>query len=303
MWVTRRLHSFLSLLSTALSRMEDSASLRDALEACIFFAASMGRLGGDFTAMLAEIFEPKMASIVLAHWKEAVSTLQETLKVCRDAGVATPLTSSNITSTVAAPSLEQPPRQLLSFPPLARLVNMYLSGLNELRRCLLPGIFSALRKELIRSLSTVKALLETNQRAVNAPGLRGEATQLREVASNMLVIFDKTIEPYIKGALEVALGDYAAAKHFLKKELEEVKEDAVVEEVETEEIGDESVENNADGVINEESNVETPNSQDNIAEEVPKTPFEAVGESLAAQEAIGGDEEEPIISDGWEDNF
>ncbi|KAI2499810.1 Dor1-like protein [Fragilaria crotonensis] len=265
MWVTRRVHSFLNMLSYSLNRMEDSASLRDALEACVFFATSMGRLGGDFTSMLSELFEPKMASLVMIHWKEGVSTLQETLKVCRDAGVASPLTSSNATSAVATPSPEQPPRQLLTLPPLARLVNMYLTGLNELRRCLLPGIFGILRKELHRSLSNVKALLETNQRAVNAPGLRGEATQLRELATIMLNTFDKVIEPYIRGALEVALGDYAAAKKYLKEDLAVEPEEEQQEAVDGEERTD----------VDETAHLESPDTN----------PYEAVGEQLAAEEA------------------
>eukprot|EP00545_Synedropsis_sp_CCMP1620_P013604 CAMPEP_0119009802 /NCGR_PEP_ID=MMETSP1176-20130426/4611_1 /TAXON_ID=265551 /ORGANISM="Synedropsis recta cf, Strain CCMP1620" /LENGTH=605 /DNA_ID=CAMNT_0006962379 /DNA_START=31 /DNA_END=1848 /DNA_ORIENTATION=- len=275
MWVTRRVHSFLTMLSSSLNRMEDSASLRDALEACVFFATSMGRLGGDFTSMLSELFEPKMASLVTTHWKEGVSTLQETLKVCRDAGVATPLTSSTATSTVSTTSPEQPPRQLLTLPPLARLVNAYLTGLNELRRCLLPGIFGVLRTEMIRSLSSVKALLETNQRAVNTPGLRGEASQLRELAASLLNMFDKAVEPYLLGALEVALGDYAVAKDHLKKE-EEKEEDKEEEKEETEEEEKEET---------EEEEKEEGKKEETAGEESAES--EAADEKAAAAEISG----------------
>merc|ERR1712150_253599 len=96
MGITRRIHSFLTMLSSSVDQMEDSATLRDALEACVFFATSMGRLGADFTSMLSDIFESKMISLVTNHWKEGVATLEETLKVCRDAGVAGPLTSSSV---------------------------------------------------------------------------------------------------------------------------------------------------------------------------------------------------------------
>jgi conserved oligomeric Golgi complex subunit 8 len=285
------------MLSSSLNRTDDSASLRDTLEACIFFATSMGRLGGDFTSMLSTLFEPKMASLVMTHWKEGVATLQETLKVCRDAGVATPLSSSTATSTVATPSPEQPPRQLLTLPPLARLVNSYLTGLNELRRCLLPGIFGVLRKELNRSLSTVKALLETNQRAVNTPGLRGEATQLRELATNMVTMFDKIMEPYVRGALEVALGHYTAAKEFLTKELVDVEDDEEnKEDEETEKIAEEEpVEGNQREVEVEAAEVHVP----------AKTPYETVGETLAAREAkfdVNPTETKPQnMVEGWDD--
>ena len=208
MWTTRRIHSFLTLLDANVNRMQDSAGLRDTLEACVFFATSMGRLGGDFSALLAPLFEPKMASLVINQWREGANQFQETLTVCRDAGVASPMLSLTASATAIGTTPEQPPRQLLAYPPLARLVNSYLVGLNELRRCLLPGIFGLLRKDLKKSLSSVKAILDTNQRAVNAPGLRGEATELREVALQMMTVWEKLVDPYLRGALEVALGNF-----------------------------------------------------------------------------------------------
>lgn len=214
----------------------------------------LGRLGCDFTSMVLEIFEPKLVSLVVSQWKEGVSSLEETLKVCRDSGVASPLTSSSIVSKTSSASLEQPPRQLMSNPPLARLTNAYLSGLNELRRCLLPSIFVTLRIELKRSLKTAKTALETNQRAVNAPGLRGEATKLREVAENMIITFENVIEPYLNGAFEVALGDFEAAKELLSKlteEEDEIEDDAAVQDEENvaseDAVDNESVKNDVEG--------------------------------------------------------
>merc|ERR1740124_729595 len=230
MWITRRIHLFLTMITSSVNRMEDSAILRDALEACVFFASSMARLGGDFKSMLSDIFESKMVSLVTNCWKEGVSTLQETLKVCRDAGVVGPLISSSIAPQASGISPEQPPRQLLSHPPLARMVNSYLSGFNELRRCLLPNIFVILRNELKNSLKNVKAILETNQRTVNAPALRGEASQLREAAESMMIVFDNIVEPYITGALEVALGNFKAGKELLLKQMDKVEEESEEEE-------------------------------------------------------------------------
>jgi len=230
MWITRRIHLFLTMITSSVNRMEDSAILRDALEACVFFASSMARLGGDFKSMLSDIFESKMVSLVTNCWKEGVSTLQETLKVCRDAGVVGPLISPSIAPQASGISPEQPPRQLLSHPPLARMINSYLSGFNELRRCLLPNIFVILRNELKNSLKNVKAILETNQRTVNAPALRGEASQLHEAAESMMIVFDNIVEPYITGALEVALGNFKAGKELLLKQMDKVEEESEEEE-------------------------------------------------------------------------
>lgn len=314
MWVTRRVHSFLTMLSASLNRMDDSASLRDALEACAFFATSMGRLGGDFTAMLSHLFEPKMVSLVTTrHWNEGVSTLQETLQVCRNAGVAAPLSSSTATASVTAASPDQPPRQLLAFPPLARLVNSYLQGLNELRRCLLPGVFATLRTELNASLSTVRTQLETNQRAVNTPGLRGEAGQLREVATEMLNMFDKVVDPYVRGALEVALGDFSAAKEYLVKKVEEVKEEE--EELKEEEKEGEEATEEGDDEEGEEAKEEEEAQES--SEPVAETPLEeSVAESAPIEESPPAAEESapaavepeedaaPVAdADGWDEDF
>lgn len=223
-----------------MNRMQESAGLRDTLEACVFFATSMGRLGGDFSAQLAPLFEPKMVSLVTNQWREGANQFQETLTVCRDAGVALPLLSLTALASAIGTTPEQPPRQLLAYPPLARLVNSYLVGLNELRRCLLPGIFALLRKDLQKSLSSVKAILDTNQRAVNAPGMRGEATELREVALQMITVWEELVNPYLRGALEVALGNFEVAKEFILKsqKFNEEKQDDMDEEKSTLDVGE-----------------------------------------------------------------
>ena len=225
MWMARRVNAFLTLLSSELDLVEDSASLRDALEASIFFANSMGRLGADFTAQLANIFEPRMHQLVLALWKQGVEQLRETLRVCREAGVASPLVSHTAESSTPAEDVfsalstmpldgpQAPPRQLLALPPLARLVNAVLTGLNELRRCLLPGIFAQLRTSLEQDvIDVVKAELLKHERAVLKPGLRGDAAQLREVAARFKSVFPEVVEPYLKGSLEAAIGNKQAAQ-------------------------------------------------------------------------------------------
>ena len=280
MWTSRRVHSFLGMLKTQLNRMEDSASLRDALDACVFFAASMGRLGADFTAQLPALFENKMHALVVHFWKEGANQLADTLKVCRDAGIASPLSSSMTANTnlqtEAAASGENgplpPPRQLMANPPLGRLVNSFVTGLNELRRCLLPGIFSRLRQSLDELLREVDAILSTNERAVMTPGLRGEAAELRIVAKEMKEIMADLVEPYMRGALEFSLGNEDAARDFHEKlKLKEGNEedadaefptaDQVSEEVKTE--ADDNVDTDAANLEVEEPKDGTGGDSDN----------------------------------------
>ena len=226
MWATRRVNSFLRIVKVQLSKnINDSASLRDALDACVFFSGSMGRLGADFTSQLPPLFEQKMLALVVHHWSEGMTQFAETLKICRDAGVAAPLVSSAVQtdtdhdadSSSDAASSAAPPRQLMALPPMGRLVNAFLTGLNELRRCLMPEIFSKLRSTLEESLLELKNILHTNERAVMTPGLRGEAVQLREAAKKMKGMAKNIVFPYLRGALEMALGNEEGANQHLDK--------------------------------------------------------------------------------------
>jgi hypothetical protein len=228
MWTARRVQSFLTTLSSNMViHVNDTATLRDALDAASFFASSMGRVGADFQPLLAPIFEPRLTEMIVGHWNDGLNGMVETLKACRDAGVAGPLfgteTSMNADGNHGSGNLDHgveiiqssrtpaPPRKLLAMPALARFLNAYLGGLNELRRCLLPGAFPAIRSAQSKLINDAKMALQTNERSVLTPGLRGEAPRLREVASKMKSEFDQCIEPYMTGCLEVALGsvDYA----------------------------------------------------------------------------------------------
>jgi len=252
MWTARRIQTFLTTLnSNMVTHIHDTATLRDALDAASFFASSMGRVGADFQPMLAPIFEPRLIEMVITQWNNGLDGLVETLKACRDAGVSGPLvgaeTSNNkdgsgennaYVDIVQSSRTPAPPRKLLAMPPLARFLNAFLGGLNELRRCLLPGAFPAIRAAHAKLVADVKKVLQQNERAVLAPGLRGEASRLREVASKMKTEFDNCVETYMTGCLEVALGsvDYAmeeakkAAK--LAAEIKAAKEKSAKEEAE-----------------------------------------------------------------------
>jgi len=320
MWTTRRIHSFLQMLSLELTKMEDSAALRDALEACVFFATSMGRLGADFTAQLPPLFEPKMLALVIQHWTDGVNALQETLKVCRDAGVASPLvsnaasgsaeTSSSSTSMRTSSTRQQqhrphetppPPRQLLTLPPLARLVNALLTGLNELRRCLFPGIFGKLRVALKEMVMEIQQILQTNERAVLTPGMRGEAKELREVAARMKVVFEEIVKPYMHGSLETALGDYESAREYLYKE-EETSDNAATtkeEDVGEEQQGEQKLTDENVVTDDEEGTKdESPAGTQPVEEEEKETPQVQIPVPIEESEV----EDEGTTEEGWNED-
>lgn len=278
------------MLKTELRTMEDSAALRDALDACVFFSTSMGRLGADFTAQLPALFEDKMHSLVVHFWKEGVTQLQETLKICREAGVAGPLSSSS--SFVSAGSEASgndmeggggpmpPPRRLMALPPLGRLVNAFLTGINELRRCLLPGIFVPLRASMESTLVQVEELLKSNERAVMTPGLRGDATELRAKAKEMRQVMTDIVIPYVKGALEFGLGNEDGANQYhgaLAKVLNPPEPEPTPEE-------------------------EPKDEEENVAAEAPTPEGEVSGQREAEEvnTAPNDTPEEPQEAEGWD---
>ena len=231
MWTARRIQTFLTTLSFNLEKhANDTATLRDALDAASFFASSMGRVGADFQPLLAPIFEPRLTEIIVGQWNDGMNGMVETMKACMDAGIAGPLVGTETSLSkdgnngygnvddgiemLQSTRTPAPPRKLLALPPLARFLNAYLGGLNELRRCLLPGAFPAIRCAFRKLVNDTKLTLQSNERAALTPGLRGEAARLREVASKMKVEFDECLVPYMNACLEVALGcfDYAVAE-------------------------------------------------------------------------------------------
>ena len=240
MWTARRIQTFLTTLSSnIITHVNDTATLRDALDAASFFASSMGRVGADFQPLLAPIFEPRLVEMVVGQWNDGLNGMIETLKACRDAGVAGPLFGAETSNKengegnnadgvdmVQSSRTPAPPRKLLAMPPLARFLNTYLSGLNELRRCLLPGAFPAIRSAQAKLVADVKLALQQNERAALTPGLRGEASKLREIASKMKSEFDHCLEPYMTQTLEVALGSVDHAVEEAKKAAAELAEKA-----------------------------------------------------------------------------
>ena len=226
MWLSRRVQHFLHSLESQLAFVTNAATLRDVLDATNFFASSMGRVGADFQCLLPPMFEDRLTNIVMRHWSNGVNSLGVTLKVCREAGLAGPLSSTATTSEGISNEVDNgrlradggveddgvdmgtplPPRRTLATPPLARFINAFLDGLNEARRCLLPGSSEKLRTASLQVFSDVYAILQANERIVLAPGLRGEAAKLRDAAARMRRDFANCVQPYLERAVEVSIG-------------------------------------------------------------------------------------------------
>jgi conserved oligomeric Golgi complex subunit 8 len=302
LWMARRVQSFLQFLRAALATKEaqDTAVIRDALEASVFFATSLGRLGADFTSLLAEPFEAAVVRVVTQPWRDGVAQLQETLTLCRDAGVAGPLTSADVVgsdeSEYRGLPLEEPlppPKQLLSLPPLARLVNAVLTGLNGLRRCLLPGIFPTLRHCLeTQVLQAVEKELQRHERTVLTPGFAGETAALRVSAASLSTTFRDLVPQYLRGALEAAVGNAAAARTHHQRFLDQLASDRGLEGGEVE---DDRVDENAANPNEEEDLVEPVEGDDDAKESSSDNPMTTAGGEHVDRTMEQVDEDEALV--------
>ena len=233
--MTKRISIFLDKLKKEFSTIHDIGALRDVLDACVFFASSLVRVGGNFQALLPPMFEIKIIEIVTGHWNRGLETLSSTLEVSREKGKVTALRNdsigeySNQLEEENDENILMAPRILLSYPPLGRLTNAYFSGLNELRRCLLPGVETLLKSSLDTFLTDIEKILQEFQRKVLTPGQKGEAEGLREIAALYRNEFDGVIKPLFKQGVDFALGydiDRTIGKDDEGKSSEEVDDEA-----------------------------------------------------------------------------
>jgi len=233
--MTKRTAKFLDKLKKEFSVIHDIGALRDVLDACVFFASSLVRVGGNFQALLPPMFEIKIIEIVTGHWNRGLETLSSTLELSREKGKVTALRNdsigefSNQLEEENDENILMAPRILLSYPPLGRLTNAYFSGLNELRRCLLPGVETLLKSSLYTFLTDIEKILQEFQRKVLTPGQKGEAEGLREIAALYRNEFDAVIKPLFKQGVDFALGyniDRTMGKDDEGKSSEEVNDEA-----------------------------------------------------------------------------
>ena len=209
MWVMRRIQSYLQLLSkTAL--ISDFNVLANVWEAAIFFASCMAKsLQCNFAPLLPSTLDPHLIRILREKW--STQKLQETLQLSREHSLPNLLTNTLFSPTTLTEEEKvkeedeglHPPKSLLLWPPLARWVNSYLNGLNDLKRCLVPSAFQKIRslqhqrkQEISKLLSS--HLTQCKQACVSSP--------LANSSEQMIQIYNSVVIPYMDNTLEYALG-------------------------------------------------------------------------------------------------
>jgi len=155
-WVMRQTQKLLAELRVLLPGIEDGASLRAVLEQSLFFSSRMGQVGCDFSGLVLPLFAKVVSDRIsdswdssMSHFKIMLTTekfvleseeysreqviplyLRQELNEADDQAAASPMpVRRSGQEDVPAPT------GLLAFPPLAYLLNAFLSGFNLLREC------------------------------------------------------------------------------------------------------------------------------------------------------------------------
>ena len=69
-WVTVHVRDFRNTLLRCLPYISDLSSVSRAMDQCMYFGASLGRLGADFRAILIPIFEQHIESVMTRLWQQ-----------------------------------------------------------------------------------------------------------------------------------------------------------------------------------------------------------------------------------------
>ncbi|CAB1114659.1 unnamed protein product [Ectocarpus sp. CCAP 1310/34] len=212
LWLLRRVSAFVEQLKGLLPLVEDGSLLRSLLEECMFFGASMGRLGTDFRGLLVPVFEERVSGAAAAQWATASAeflvTLRDVAAIEAAGGNGASLlhvpdrstiatsrggpANGHGTSGAAAAAAEAerraalcagdggippPPRSLMAFPPVARLLNLVLTSFNQLRECLPSSVEGRLGDALVLSFTDAfRGLAELKKTTLRANAAAASAS-------------------------------------------------------------------------------------------------------------------------------
>eukprot|EP00949_MAST-11_sp_MAST-11-sp1_P000720 g720.t1 len=152
-WLTENMARFLHFLRKTAGDIDDMALLRNMLEQCLYMNRSLERIGIGMVDVFRYIVETRVVQL-FGEWMRSIGQDFQALLNAYDLdAVARIGSSSSIVLQPFDPDAIHPPQQLVSFPPLAQLLNSMIAALNELRNCALKSIAGNIS-------ASIKAFLE-----------------------------------------------------------------------------------------------------------------------------------------------
>lgn len=197
-WIATRIASLLIDLEKLASGIEEGAAVRSVLEQALFFASRMGQVGCDFSGSVLPIFRQVTLKRVAGDWKIAMVNFTSMLKTERftveagsledvqreqwvplylsqdrasaleeaEKGLVSPAVSKRGSDDVPAPL------SIMTFPPLAYLLNAVLGGMNFLRECPMISAKDDLASELRSALVGLVELIIASAPEIKKKGTR-----------------------------------------------------------------------------------------------------------------------------------
>ncbi|XP_032816128.2 conserved oligomeric Golgi complex subunit 8 [Petromyzon marinus] len=189
-WVARKVADFLATLRAAL-RAGVGPRLDALVGQCFYFGLSFGRVGADFRALLAPLFQEAAREALARALAEAGDAFRDDmdaytlvatpLKLTGGAGIrpergvgaqgAATWQQQQQQQQQAGASL-QPPASLMDFPPLGYFLNNVLAAFNELRLCcplaLAEDVGACVEATLVGAVDAVLAFHRAEEPAMSA---------------------------------------------------------------------------------------------------------------------------------------
>jgi len=214
-WISSCIKEFLDTLQKLLPLFSDDFSqIASILEQCMGLAGTLERYGADFQTPTAAYFEKHVSALMVDRWSDTVSDFEETLNlnVAEDA-IGAPIVIPSATRdnldenfVFTIESVSVPPKLFMSFPILAEIVNSYLEGFNELRRCAIASLQVQLAEGLMHSFVTIVEVisrfcqeneLRIEEESSHTVAKKGAKMSLEKQVFLMCKVLSKVMFPYL----------------------------------------------------------------------------------------------------------
>jgi hypothetical protein len=208
-WVCRQTNLLLADLQTLLPNIEEGASIRSVLEQTLFLSDRLSILGCDLTNLIMPLFKNIIMNRLSSDWKNNVDNFKTILATERfnieiddtSKEQIIPLffnqeqTEENLTFTNGNKGNKNDeipyPVSLMSYPPLAFLLNSILIGFNFVRECPINNIrdivLSELSKYLIEAVDCfIKLSNDINKRGMKYLSNKSNDAQIQSISMDIL---------------------------------------------------------------------------------------------------------------------
>ncbi|ORY50075.1 Dor1-domain-containing protein [Rhizoclosmatium globosum] len=181
-YVTQTVNLFLEALTQSLPHIHDTQSLSSLLTQTMYYGLSLGRVGVDFRILTTDPFltaTERIATTLLDegcagfhNWLSTTTPVAQGIYMKQFTASSTTVPSRQNSfppsSAASAANIISPPQQLLAYPPLAHLLNVFYTCYNALRVVPATALAPRLRLVISGHISKVVAVLQNAATAIES---------------------------------------------------------------------------------------------------------------------------------------